>query len=265
MLSSPLANDLDWIDKMAQTALKRVEGGYYQISKRTEQSASSFVKAIQNGSSNSIVAEIKPGSPSGGSLLHKGFKVENWAESFKEAGATGLSVLTEPEHFRGSLTNLASVARFELPTLMKDFVVDMVQIQACSSIGGSAALLIQSLFDRGYAKFDLDRGIENAHQMGLEVLLEVASLEEYKKAMQTRADMIGINNRDLKSLEVDLNRTRDILKDLKKDRIVWSMSGISNHEDIRLLKRSGVDAFLVGTSLMKAPNPGAKLKELKEA
>lgn len=256
---------MDWIDKLTKSALNRVESGYYRDIIETERNKASFVENIGNASANPIVAEIKPGSPSKGVLLSESVGVKHWAELFRASGAIGISVLTEPEHFNGSLENLTMASRLGLPTLMKDFVVDLVQIEACAHTGGTGVLFIQSIFDRGYSKISLNDGIKHAHQIGLEVLLEVGSKKEYKSALQTEADMIGINNRDLGTLQVDLNRTAEILKDSDKDRIIWSMSGISTVNDIRALKRTGVDAFLIGTSLMQSSKPKAKLLKLKEA
>lgn len=256
---------MDWIDKLTKSALKRVESGYYQDIIEVERNKTSFVKNISNTSTNPIIAEIKPASPSKGVLLSENLEVQQWAKLFRDSGAIGISVLTEPEHFNGSLANLTIVSKLGLPTLMKDFVVDLMQIEACAQAGGKGVLFIQSIFDRGYSKISLNDGIKHAHTIGLEVLLEVASKKEYKRALQTEANMIGVNNRDLKTLQVDLNRTAEILEDSDKDRIIWSMSGISKVNDIRALTRTGVDAFLIGTSLMQSKRPAAKLLKLKEA
>lgn len=255
----------DWLDKLTQAALERVKSDYYKYDQGARGSHNSFTDAIGNSSSNSIIAELKPASPSEGSLFEAtNLTVDDWVKLFAESGATGISVLTEPRYFKGSLANLAKAAKSGLPILMKDFLVDPIQLEAAKKAGADAVLFIQALFERGLTNFSLDEGIKYAHRLGLEVLLEVASTKEYERALKTEADMIGINNRDLKTLQVNLATTIHILEHMGKDRIVWSLSGISDFSDIRYLESVEVDAFLVGTSLMKSNHPGTKLTELRE-
>jgi indole-3-glycerol phosphate synthase len=222
------------------------------------------VERIHACSANPIIAELKPASPSEGRRLPQE-RIAEILQIFSRAGVVGLSVLTEPMHFHGSLENLRLASAGGLPTLMKDFVIDPLQLEACVAYGGSALLLIVGLFRRGYSTVDLNEMIALAHQKNLEVVLEVNSLEEFHLAQKTEADMIGINNRDLGTLHIDLGTTRSILQQVQKDRIVWSMSGIENAEDLDRLKQAGADAFLVGTSLMRAENPEDRLTELLEA
>ncbi|MBS3766479.1 indole-3-glycerol-phosphate synthase [Candidatus Bipolaricaulota bacterium] len=254
----------DILNKLTDSARKRVESGYYEInSERHEEGLSpSFTENIERHKFDPVVGEIKPGSPTRGRILDEYFRPIKLADSYSAGGAVGFSVLTDPDHFFSSLDNLARVAKLDKPTLMKDFIVDYAQMDAGKSLGADAVLFIYRLFTRKIPFFGLDEGIDYAHHRGLEVLLEINNLTEYKYALETDADMIGINNRDLRSLEVDLSTTKTILSTAGKDRLVWSMSGISSRADIRFLESAGADAFLVGTSLAQCKNPEQFLEKL---
>jgi len=260
---------MDHLDHLAQDTLERLAAGYYAnvtpITAAGEKR--SFVEAIgraQVQRKNAVIAEIKPASPSEGQLLGPRDlnNLKGLMEGLREAGAAGLSVLTDPKNFGGSLESLKIASGLGLPTLMKDFVLDPVQLDACRACGGSAVLLIFALFRRGYAQCSLQEMIEEAHRRGLEVLLEVSCREEYEEALSTRAEMIGINNRDLTRLRVDLRTTERILRGARKDRPVWALSGIESPEDLFRLREAGADAFLVGTALMRAQDPIEKLRGL---
>ncbi|MCJ7632023.1 indole-3-glycerol-phosphate synthase, partial [Candidatus Bathyarchaeota archaeon] len=152
------------------------------------------------------------------------------------------------------------------PLLMKDFVVSSVQIDAASRFGADAILLIQALFDRNYCDRGLNEMIEYAHSHRLEVLLEAHNEDEFRKAITTDADLIGINNRDLRTFAIDLNVTQEILKkNVICDRIIVSESGIESPEDLCFLRNAGAHAFLVGTAVMSANNIEEKVRELTEA
>jgi len=261
---------MDHLDRFAQAARTRIEAGYYRVRsrKRPERGPRSFVRAIRirNAEGNAIIAELKPASPTAGDLLGDR-KIEQLARLYRAGGAVGLSVLTEPEHFRGSLEYLQAVSRLELPVLMKDFVLDPVQLEACARLGGDGVLLILGLFLRGYAAVKLEEMIAHAHALGLEVLLEVSSPEEFQMAQRTEAEMIGLNSRDLASLEVDLERTIAILERTPHDgaKVIWALSGISSPGEVRRLRAAGAEALLVGTALMRAEDPRRRLEELIRA
>lgn len=259
---------MDHLDRFAEAAQKRVESGYYDTAPPSRRPSPGpgperekrprFVEAIQGAQAagrHAVIAELKPRSPSEGSLL-RGRDPRAILQGYAEAGATGLSVLTDPDHFGGSLEFLGMAAQTGLPVLMKDFLLDPVQLDACVRWGGSAALLILTLFRRGYACRSLEAMIAAAHERGLEVLLEVSTEDEYREALATRADMIGINHRDLATLELDRGKTERLLSAHPKDRPVWTLSGIETADDIRRLHEAGADAFLVGTSLLRAGDPG---------
>jgi len=250
----------DYLDKLAKTALETIDSGYYSFD-GTSVSPPSFVEAVKSHEGLGLITEVKPSSPSGGNLI--GDKsVTDIVDLYVDAGVTGLSVLTEPVHFGGSLNNLNYAAQQGLPVLFKDFVLDLVQLKVAQSTGASAVLLILALFERGYAKLNLDDMIQAAIDHGLEVLLEVYDSEEYERALNSKAHMIGINNRDLKTLEVDLTTTKTILDQSQKDRMVWSLSGVYNESDLKFLSQCGADACLIGTSLMKSDDPPALLRNL---
>ena len=257
----------DILDDLAASASERVKSGFYELEQSNKETKrfNSFVRRIKEINGEPIIAEVKIGSPSRGRFLSEGRSPNDLGRKYLEGGAAGLSVLTDPDHFFGSLENLEKMSRLNLPTLMKDFVLDFSQIKAGFVLGASAILLIYRLFDRDYPTFTLKNAIDGAHQLGLEVLLETNDRSEYEKALDTNADMIGINNRDLRSLEVDLSVTKNILDKLGKDRITWSMSGITKREDIDYLNTAGADAFLVGTSLARAREPVIKLREMRGA
>lgn len=251
----------DFLDKLAATAWKNLREGYYRrieaLKTHKRRSLRDAIIALGN-SRAPIISEIKFASPSTGLLRAQG-DIESIAKSMVKAGAVGLSILTEPVYFSGSLENLlrASIA-VEAPILMKDIIVGVEQIEAACKMGANAVLLIVALFERGYCEASLNDMIEYLHSSGLEVLLETHTPEEFKLALSTEADMIGINNRDLRTLKVDLNVTRRILERFDKSeaagRPIVSESGIRSPEDIRFLKRCGADAFLVGSSIMTAEN-----------
>jgi indole-3-glycerol phosphate synthase len=268
---------MDYLDTFAEEARARIESRYYKVMTRIKKGHRSFVESIVNAPGNAIIAELKPASPSAGDLL-KGRKIEELARAYCAGGAVGLSVLTEPKHFKGSLEHLQKAGVLGLPVLMKDFILDLVQLEACACLGGDCVLLILGLFLRGYPTVDLGKMIAHAHRLGLEVLIEVASVDEFNMAQKTHAEMIGINSRDLATLKVDLNRTIEILNNMarcptsnvqdsghqegKASPLIWALSGISSSEDVRILKSAGAEAFLVGTALMRAKDPLKKLKEL---
>ena len=252
----------DILDELADSAHKRVEAGYYQYSCGEKPDSAPFSSLVEEGRQNRVIGEIKPGSPTRGRILSKDIDPLELGKLYSRGCVGGFSVLTDPDHFFGSLTNLARIATLGKPTLMKDFFVDHSQIDAARRLGADAVLFIYKLFSRGITRFSLEYGIEYTHELDLEVLLETNDLSEYESALETKADMIGINNRDLRSLEVDLSTTENILSRAGKDRPVWSMSGISGQSDVKFLKEAGADFFLVGTALAEAEKSEKFLQEL---
>ena len=179
----------------------------------------------------------------------------------------GISVLTEPKHFNGSLTTLVQARKaVKLPILMKDIVIVADQIEAAAQLGADAVLLIEALFDRGCCEMNVDKTVAFAHSRGLEVVLETHSEKEFQTAIETDADLIGINNRNLSTLKIDLNTTKEILEKHKNHgKIVISESGIKTASDLQFLRGCGASAFLIGSAIMLTENVEEKVKEFVEA
>nr|BAL59570.1 indole-3-glycerol-phosphate synthase [Candidatus Acetothermum autotrophicum] len=262
---------MDHLESIVRDVRQTVESGYYrdlspgpsptrggELGLRVRPRFSEAI-ALRRGSA--VIAELKPASPGAGALLGQRAPAEILSK-YARSGAVGISVLTEPVHFGGSLELLVCASRTGLPTLMKDFIIAPEQIVAAALCGASAVLVIVTVFERHYTSLTLEEAIALAHEHDLEVLAEVASVEEFLRAQRTEADMIGINNRDLVTLHTDLGRTEAILRAVRKDRVIWSLSGIETAQEIRRLRAAGADAFLVGAALMRAQDPAQKLREL---
>jgi indole-3-glycerol phosphate synthase len=144
---------------------------------------------------------------------------------------------------------------------MKDIMIDKIQIDTAKKIGADYMLVIQSLFDQKFLT-DIDEFIDYGHKQGLNVLVEVHTKEEFQNALKTEADIIGINNRNLDTLEIDLKTTESVLSGYADSRIILSESGINTSEDIQYLKKSGANAFLIGSSIMKSDNIEEQVRKL---
>lgn len=259
----------DLLDTLAQDAKRTVESGYYNagaIASASKHEMCSLKENILRCERNPIIAEIKTSSPSR-TIIRRDVDAVDIASAMKRGGAVGISVLTEPKHFKGSLHSFKHVREDEsIPLLMKDFIISQIQIDVAHKIGADAILLIQALFDRNYCDSDLDEMIAYAHLYDMEVLLEAHTEDEFQRAVRSNADLIGINNRDLKTLTVDLHVTEEILKKHGTyNRIIVSESGIESPTHIRLLRNAGAKVFLVGTAVMSSDNVKEKVRELVEA
>lgn len=259
-------NSANFLDILASNAYMSIAEGYYDIDIEIEISQHDLKQSISQCSKNAIISEVKFASPSQG-IIHTEENAVSAAKAMFRGGAIGLSVLTEPKQFLGSLDNFMKVREaVDLPLLMKDIIVSKKQIDVAPKIGANVILLIQSLFDIGRCKSTIEEMISYAHSKDLQVLLEVHNKEEFEKAIQSEADLVGINNRNLKSFSVDLLTTKTILQSRdKNNKIIISESGIKTAEDIRFLRKAGANAFLVGTSVMKNKDITSKVKELVEA
>lgn len=253
----------DFMDTLAMDAVKTINSGYYQSTRVMEKQRISLKVAIQNCNTNAVITEIKPASPSMGAIRNNinPFAV---AQAMERGGAVGISVLTEPTHFNGSLQTLSQVRRaVKLPLLMKDIVIVLDQIDAAANLGANAVLLIQALFDRRCTEMNINKTISHAHNEGLEVLLETHNEAEFKAAIETDADIVGINNRDLTSLKIDLATTCKILEKHKShNKLVISESGVKTQADLKYLRNCGAQGFLVGSSIMLTNDIEVKVKEL---
>ncbi|HEU4658981.1 MAG TPA: indole-3-glycerol phosphate synthase TrpC [Capillimicrobium sp.] len=216
-----------------------------------------FSEAL-TGPGVSIIAEHKRRSPSAGPI-REGASVEEIVSAYERGGAAALSVLTEGQHFGGTLDDLV-VARSvtSLPILRKDFIVDPYQVYETAAAGADALLLIVAALEYD----DMARLYAEARSLDLDVLVEVHDEEELEAALELDADVIGINNRNLSDFTVDLNRTFELLSDVPAGKIVVSESGMYERAQLEELERVGVDAVLIGETLMRAPDPEVALREL---
>jgi indole-3-glycerol phosphate synthase len=206
----------------------------------------------------SLIAEHKRRSPSAG-VIREGAELVDVVRAFERGGAAALSILTEPFHFGGSLEDLrAARAATHLPVLRKDFVVDPYQVYESAAAGADAILLIVAALETDA----LGELLNEAWGLDLDVLVEVHDDEELEAALEFEADVIGINNRDLSDFSVDIERTYELLSDVPAGKTVVSESGFSTREQLDELDRVGVDAVLVGETLMRAPDLEAACREL---
>jgi indole-3-glycerol phosphate synthase len=245
----------DFLDALAKDTLQTLDEGYYNIEKTSSMSKISLKGSIENEKRNSVIAEIKTASPSRGTIK-TGFDPTKIAKVMEYSGAVGISVLTEPKNFGGDLKFIQTIKEsVRIPILMKDIILDLRQIKAASFLRADAILLIKAIFDRGYCSHNLNEMINDAHSLGLEVLLETHTSEEFRSAIQSNADLVGINNRDLRDLQVNLEVTESILKENDANgRIIVSESGIKTPQDLRFLRSKGARAFLIGSSIMASEN-----------
>ncbi len=256
----------DFMDILAELAQETIDGGYYMSAKPQENKHISLRQAILDCKANSVITEIKAASPSVG-VIREDVEAGLIAKAMQQGGAIALSVLTEPNYFKGSLEALIQARHAtKLPIIMKDFVLSPTQIEAASKLGANVVLLIQALFDRGYCAKNLKEMRASSHKMGLEVLLETHTQSEFDFAIQTDADLIGINNRDLATLTINLKTTKNLLsKTSSNGKVVISESGIKTPADLRLLRVSGGRAFLIGSSIMLSDNIEQKVREFVNA
>ena len=199
----------------------------------------------------SLIAEMKRASPSRGDIRPDA-SVTEIVTAYQDAGAAAVSVLTEPKWFGGSLDDLVEArAALEIPILRKDFIVDTYQLVEARVAGADAALLIVAALGRKR----LAELMQAAHELGLDCLVEVHDEKEVEKAVDAGAEIIGINNRNLHSLEVDVRTSFRLLADVPAGTVVVAESGITSREDVLELEAAGVDAILVGETLMRHPDP----------
>ena len=256
----------DYLDVLARVAQITIESEYYETLQPNEGVRVSLRKAVLDCKFNPLITEIKAASPSAG-VIRRNVEPKVIAKAMEKGGAVALSVLTEPKQFNGSLEALTQAREtVKLPILMKDIILSPIQVQAASKLGANAILLIKALFDRGYSEKSIDEMINGAHIIGLEVLLETHTPTEFLSALKTDADLIGINNRNLATLKVDLNTTKKILSKIKpNDKIVVSESGINTPADIHFLRETGASAFLIGSAIMSSDCIEEKVKEFVNA
>ncbi len=210
-----------------------------------------FIAALKRTNSQdkpALIAELKKASPSKG-IIRNDFEPVALAKAYEEGGATCLSVLTDEEYFSGCNAYLQDVAKHSpLPTLRKDFIIDPYQIIQARTLGADAVLLIMAALADNQAS-ELE---SLAHTLGMDVLVEVHDAQELMRAlMHMNTPLIGINNRNLKTLEVNIHTSVELMADMPADKIVVCESGIGTYKDITAMRRHGMHCFLVGESLMR--------------
>ncbi len=250
--------------KIQEVAARRLLVGLPELEQmaRSADAPRGFAAALMERAARkeaAVIAEIKKASPSKG-VLREDFNPAELAKSYQLGGAACLSVLTDIDFFQGADSYLQQArAACSLPVIRKDFMIDPYQIVEARALGADCVLLIVSVLD--------DRQLAElasvAKDVGLDVLVEVHDGDELERALNTLdTPLIGINNRNLHTFEVNLDVTLDLLPRVPRDRLVITESGIINRADVELMQISEVYAFLVGEAFMRAPDPGAELQRL---
>jgi len=244
--------------KREQVGRLRTQAGELKKAAATRTDFRDFASALRHGKSPTLIAEIKKASPSAG-VIAPDFNAVRIARDYEQAGASALSVLTDEKFFQGRIEYLRQIRDVvKLPLLRKDFMIDELQVYESVARGADAILLIVAVLDDARLK-----GFrELAGQMRLAALVEVHDERELDRAVATGAAIIGINNRDLRDLSVDLETTERLAARISRDKIVVAESGISKQPDVERVRKAGVDAILVGESLMKSVDIGKKVSEL---
>jgi len=251
--------------KQQEVAERQAHVSLAEIKRRAEQAdpPRGFYHAIErtiDAGRAAIIAEIKKASPSKG-IIRENFDPARIAESYMKGGATCLSVLTDVDFFQGSDEHLVTArTACTMPVIRKDFMIDPYQIYESRSIGADCILLIVAALDDAR----LQELTWLALDLGLDILVEVHNREELERAMMLRTPLIGINNRDLRTFNTDLDTTISLLTDVFPDRTVVTESGIHTRDDVAMMRKNNVNAFLVGEAFMSAVDPGEKLRELFE-
>ena len=255
---------MNTLKKLFDNSQQAISDGIYEITETIPKSKIDLIKSINENKHASLITEVKFSSPSLGKIRKVSNPVEI-AQSMVEGGAKALSVLTQPYLFEGSPEYFMQIRKqVQIPMLMKDIIVDKIQIDAGRKIGADYMLLIQSLFDTGLLR-DIDEFIEYGHKNGLQVLVEAHTKSEFENSLRTNADLIGINNRNLDTLQIDINTTKNLLEGFDKKRIIVSESGIETPHDIQFLKKCEAGAFLIGSSIMKSENIKENVRSLVNA
>ncbi len=256
---------LDEILRKKKERLNTVKqkASFFEVRKRAEEieKARNFKGAIKRdyGQSVRLIAEIKKASPSRGGI-RADFNPEEIAKIYHERGVDAISVLTEEDFFKGSIDYINIVKELsQCPILRKDFILEEYQVYETRVSGADALLLIGAILSRGQA----DELLCLSRELELTVLYEVHNHKELDMALLLNCEIIGINNRNLDTLEIDLDTTLKMIRDIPEGKVIVSESGINTRDDIMLLKEAGVHAVLIGTSIMESQDIGSKIDELR--
>jgi indole-3-glycerol phosphate synthase len=263
-----MTNTPDILQKIINTKLDEIDARSKLVSlnelKQQAKSADTvrgFTQALLNKNADNlsaVIAEIKKASPSKG-IIREDFHPAEIAESYAQGGAACLSILTDEEYFQGHTDYLiAARAACDLPVIRKDFIIDPYQVYEARVIDADCILLIVAALDDNalHGLYGL------AKKLGMDALIEVHDEQEMERALETNARLIGVNNRNLRTFETDLNTTIRMLSMVNDSHILVTESGIHTKEDVQLMRDNKVHSFLVGEAFMRADNPGEKLAEL---
>lgn len=226
--------------------------------KKAEFVSKDFRRAISKPDGIALIAELKKASPSAG-VLREDFDPVAIAKEYESAGVNAVSVLTEEDFFKGSMNILSEVKRIiSKPVLAKDFFIDEYQIYEAKLCGADSILLIVRILEED----TLNKFLRISLELGMDSLVEVHNEVELKKALNSEAEIIGINNRNLENFKVDLRTTENLFKMIPEGKLTVSESGINTRDDIEFLISAGVNAILVGEAFMRSGNIPAKIREL---
>jgi indole-3-glycerol phosphate synthase len=260
---------------LVDNSFKSIDNGSYEIKSDSDfnnHAAIDLGKRLRDCKHVPLITELKFSSPSKGTILDiNSVSLETIATEMENAHSSGISILTQPFLFNGSIDHILKIRKkTTLPILMKDIIVSEIQINTAKKIGADCILLIKTIFDKDMAEGSLEKLCGYAKKIGLQVIVETHFREEFEDTLKLNKkgnrlfDIIGINNRNLDTLKIDLETTKQILQSCSKgNNLILSESGIYSKEDIVYLKKFGADAFLIGTSLMEnIENLGTEINKL---
>ena len=228
------------------------------LPERNNRNFKKLIESCNLNKKNNIIAEIKRNSPSAGQII-KDYHPDEIAIQYQKSGAGAISILTEKNFFDGNIDHLSLINKItRIPILRKDFIINEYLIYESKVFKADAILLIATILTDNQIKFFL----EIAKDIGIDCIIETHSIEEIKRAIKIDYPIIGINNRNLNTLEVDTNNTLSLIKNISKDFTIIGESGIKNASNIKLYNQSGIYNFLVGETLLKSKNIDLKFKEL---
>ncbi len=217
-----------------------------------------FGTALKRDNRIKFIAEVKKAYPSAG-IIREDFNYIDIAKEYEVGGASAISVLTDKEFFKGDLKYLSEIKEtVSLPALRKDFIIDPYQIYEARAAGADLVLLIARILN----KEEINAFLELSHELGMECLVEVHDSDELEKVLETEAVIVGINNRNLDTFETNLETTLQLYQQIPAGKIVVSESGIKTRADVLVLENAGIDAILIGETLMRSKDISQKIKEL---
>ncbi len=215
-------------------------------------------KILKKGNKIKFIAEVKKASPSAG-IIREDFNYLNIAKEYEAGGASAISVLTDKEFFKGDLKYLSEIKKtVSLPVLRKDFIIDPYQIYEAKAAGADLVLLIARIL----TKEQIDTFLALTHKLGMESLVEVHDIDELNTVLETEASIIGINNRNLDTFETNIETTLQLCHLIPEEKIIVSESGIKTRADVLNLEKAGIDAILIGETLMRSQDITQKINEL---